>query len=219
MCHRQQKNRRGRTPKSVQPRRLTLQLAPRQSRVALHIVIRPPFIVPPGTENAMAIDRDPLDWLQSIPMRTQGEIEAAVTTQLDHTDNGLALMLNGEPIPRRDGSFCLPIPAMGIFGQVVIAGRKKPALVVILAHDAKPVADQRSQVYSLRFQPPTKYTTSLTIGRAADENPASPPVHASLLCFRSGSPRNTCPNTRYLGQGVVGARSDDKHCASHSPDP
>ena len=56
---------------------------------------------------------------------------------LDHADNGFALMFNGEPVPRRDGSLCLPIPAMGIFGQVVIAGRKKPTLVVILAHDAK----------------------------------------------------------------------------------
>ena len=30
-------------------------------------------------ENATAIDRHPPDWLQSIPMRTQGEIEAAIS--------------------------------------------------------------------------------------------------------------------------------------------
>jgi hypothetical protein len=38
--HKQQKNRHGGEPEGVRPRRLTLQLAPRQSQVALHIVIR-----------------------------------------------------------------------------------------------------------------------------------------------------------------------------------
>ena len=71
----------------------------------------------------------------------------ATTLEEASADNGLALMLNGEPVPRRDGSYCLPIPALGIFGQVAIAGRKKATLVVILAHDAKPVANLRSQVY------------------------------------------------------------------------
>ena len=38
--HRKQKSRRGGTPEGIRPRRLTLQRAPRQSRVALHLVIR-----------------------------------------------------------------------------------------------------------------------------------------------------------------------------------
>jgi hypothetical protein len=36
----QKKSRRGRTPLGIRPRRLTRQLAPRHSRVALHLVIR-----------------------------------------------------------------------------------------------------------------------------------------------------------------------------------
>ena len=55
-----QKSRRGGTPESIRPRRLTLQRVPRPGRVALHLVIRPAFIVPPGMENATAIGHPPL---------------------------------------------------------------------------------------------------------------------------------------------------------------
>ena len=34
---------------------------------------------PPGTGNAIEIDRHPLDRLQPIPMRTHGEIEATIS--------------------------------------------------------------------------------------------------------------------------------------------
>ena len=37
------------------------------------------LIVRHGMENATVLDRQPLDWLNFIPMRTQGEIEAAIS--------------------------------------------------------------------------------------------------------------------------------------------
>ena len=50
------KNRRGRKPEGLRPRRLTLQLAPRQNRVALHIVIRRLLsIIQPGMGNTRAL--------------------------------------------------------------------------------------------------------------------------------------------------------------------
>jgi hypothetical protein len=53
------KSRRGGTPEGIRPRRLTLQQAPRQSRVALYPVIRSTFIVWHELENAMALDQLP----------------------------------------------------------------------------------------------------------------------------------------------------------------
>ena len=60
------KSRRGGTHEGVRPRRLTLQQAPRQSRVALYPVIRSTFIVWHGLENAIALDRHPLYGLHAI---------------------------------------------------------------------------------------------------------------------------------------------------------
>jgi len=58
-----EKSRRGGTPQGVRPRRLTLQPASRQSRVALYLVIRQPVIIRHEMQNATSPD------LQSFPPR------------------------------------------------------------------------------------------------------------------------------------------------------
>ena len=42
-------------------------------------------------ENATVIDGHPLDWLKSIPMRTQGEIEAAISEGISRFEQDFRL--------------------------------------------------------------------------------------------------------------------------------
>jgi len=60
--HKNEKSRRGGTPESIRPRRLTRQQASRQSRVAVHLVFRPAFIVRHGKGQTIAVYRHSSIW-------------------------------------------------------------------------------------------------------------------------------------------------------------